>query len=270
MGERITKNNLKKLFSSNYTLALAIVNTIVVISSILLNIQDGGNWMSAIIFNVFAIISCVGIWLIYNSARNKDEIYTTGFTLIKINVIYEFAIEIIIAIFFVLGGISLLILENMSEGKNLDFDSLASIQVYGTYSIEDILNINNIDSEWIMGLIGIVGVMFIIIGLAVLILAILYYAYLLKTIKSIRRTAETGIPDTYVSMLVRVMMIIMASLMAIFALSSIVYIFMGMFWTFVNVVAAMSWLIIAVIGLFKYKETMVATEKQVAEIAMED
>ncbi len=264
MGEKITKNEMTKFLSSNYTLAFVIVYTVMVASQIL------NNSISYDITAIFSILECVGLWLIYTSAKSNNGINQRGFTFVKVNIIVSAVCNALMSILVLFIGVVFMVVGNSDLQIDSVIDDIMNYaEAYGIDDLEILNQIKGTDSSIILSFVEILGIVFILFGVIYLILSVLYGIYSVKTLNSIKNVTETGIPDSYISLFVVVMSIISAVITGFSCLSSVILIFAGYFLSFLNCAAALAVYIMIAKGLLNYRDLMKKTEEKVAGLAEE-
>ncbi|MBQ9375823.1 MAG: zinc ribbon domain-containing protein [Ruminococcus sp.] len=133
-----------------------------------------------------AIIMCIGMWLVYGSALNRQTPYvkTTGLTMVNVILKIDFIFTLIIlSLLEILLLIGTIITSNYSSNSPYSYDSMY-------------LGIT----------IGLILSFFLIAGIIVFL--VFYYVKAIKTVNSIKYSAQTGLPCDKISMFVAVISII--------------------------------------------------------------
>lgn len=170
------------------------------------------------------ILVCVGIWMIYTSARDDavPSVKTTGLSLIKGTMIFNMIGSIIgIVIVLVISFIMIAASGSLGDYLGTPYESGIFSAVFG-----------------------------VLIGACIIVAAIVipYFVGIIKTINTVKNTSLSGVPSDKVSSFVAVMNFIML----LGCLANFIYGFFGV----ISGVSNGAALVIASLLIFSYKDTM--------------
>ena len=149
---------------------------------------EASNIVSALIGNIPAILTCIGLWLIYAAGASQDSsVKMSGLSMLRGVTIFKLVLMFLIPVLLMV----------------IIFLSMSMVSMIGGYDIED------------TAVAIVVVVLVVLIACLFLIFPILYYIFLSKMLKSIRVSMETGQPVAKVSTYVVVCNYILAGFLII-------------------------------------------------------
>ncbi len=225
----ITIFELKNIGKSIWFLLFTICTSVLCVFSFVMFFSTlyQGLYINYLASVVFYTIQAIGLWLVYAQSMSKGNAFsTTGITMFKVIENIKYVILIIVACLFLFLGILFLIVISVDPDSYLysdlsDVINYISVSVPGLQAALYTLGLANIASMSVYSFVMIVSIVFIIAGGIILAIALIYYPKLLRTLISMRSSAKFGVPFTYTSTAVFVMLIIYAVFLAISAFSAI-------------------------------------------------
>ena len=225
----ITIFELKNIGKSIWFLLFTICTSALCVFSFVMFFSSlyGGLFINYLASVVFYTIQAIGLWLIYAQSMSKGNAFsTTGITMFKVIENIKYVILIIVACLFLFLGILFLIVISIDPDAYLSTD-IQDVVTYITYSVPGmsslytVLGTSGLGAVSVYAFTMVISIAFIVAGGIILAIALIYYPKLLRTLISMRSSAKFGVPFTYTSTAVFVMLIIYAIFLAISAFSSI-------------------------------------------------
>ncbi|MCR5082735.1 MAG: hypothetical protein K6B15_04595 [Parasporobacterium sp.] len=225
----ITIFELKNIGKSIWFLLFTICTSALCVFSFVMFFSSlyGGLFINYLASVVFYTIQAIGLWLIYAQSMSKGNAFsTTGITMFKVIENIKYVILIIVACLFLFLGILFLIVISIDSDAYISTD-IQDVVTYITYSVPGmsslytVLGTSGLGAVSVYAFTMVISIAFIVAGGIILAIALIYYPKLLRTLISMRSSAKFGVPFTYTSTAVFVMLIIYAIFLAITAFSNI-------------------------------------------------
>ncbi|HAH18281.1 MAG TPA: hypothetical protein DCL29_04645 [Eubacterium sp.] len=214
---------LKDLASSGKMLGLCIAAAISTAVSLIASLQSTGGF-GGIVVNVFTIIACVGLFLVYSKAKSGNELDSSSIKMIKVVYNIKFVFLIIVTILFIaimgiVAAASGSISDEIIDHKEDIFEWLEEHEDYfetssSTRSGKEMINkIEEIieHKEDLQTVISITAISFMVIMGVTFLLMIIYYGKMTRLLKGIYLNSLGGSQiDTYSSGYVSFCLIVVA------------------------------------------------------------